>query len=193
MRDLVSNHNTVSYNSENRWTAERSRLAGEAAADPTVTSIVLVHGIRPMCDGQKVGYGQGMSGTSFYTSLMKTTYAFGVHVECLPDHDQACRWIALLCKLLREGKLDKEGVVKDANAAPPSLARKTARDAEPLDLLTSALASLPGISKSIAAHVAWHVKSFSGLVAIDVKELAKVQVGSKRLGGAAAKRLKSIC
>lgn len=193
MRDLVSNHSTVSYNAENRWTAERSRLAGEAAADPTVTSIVLVHGIRPMCDGQKVGYGQGMSGTSFYTSLMKTTYAFGVHVECLPDHDQACRWVALLCKNLRDNKLDVEGAVKNVDAAPPSLVRKTARDGEPIELLVGVLSALPGVSKVKAAHVALHVNSLRGLCDISVADLAKVDVGGKRLGPAASKRLKSIC
>ena len=194
VNDFVGNHTVgVAHNGVNRWSAERSRLAGEAAASPSVTSLVLLHGIRPALDSQRHGFGRGMSGVDFYSSLMYTQLNFGVGVVHVPDETHAADWLVLLVRNLEGGKLD-EGVAEiDKNAAPPDLSRKRARDSTPRELITGMLGALPGVSSKKAAAVVAVYSTLSELGAADPKALAAVVCGGgRKLGPALAARVKSL-
>lgn len=196
VNNLVSDHVAAGiYNGAGRFQTERARLAGlQEEHAGAVTSILLLWGPRPRPDDARIGFKGNFTGRNFLTALQRTAFAAGLTVWHAGNSiEDAAIFVSQLVGNLQAGKLDREGVIIDSQARAPDLSRKQARNASAFELLSSALASQPGISKGAAEHVANHVKSLTGLVAISVKELAKVQVGSKRLGGAAAKRLKSIC
>ena len=190
-REQISNHTAASHDGINRWSTERSRLAGEAAA-PSLTSVVLLHGVRPALDSQRHGYGAGMTGTDLFSSLQYTAFNYGVHVVHMPDENQVAAWIALLARNLTRGKLDAGTAVVDRDAKPPDLSRKRARDSTPRELVSSMLSALPGMSAKKAAAIALVYPAFTALADVDVKELAAVDCGGRKLGPALAKRVKSV-
>lgn len=189
--DFLTNHTAASHENS-RWTAERSRLAGEAAAAPTLTSIVLLHGARPKLDEQRYGYGGGLSGIDFFSSLQHTSFNYGCHVVHLPDEEQAAAWVALLVRNLERGKLEEGNAVVDIDAAPPGLTRKRARDSTPQELVGGMLSALPGMSKKKANAVISVYPSLGDLCDVSSKELSDVDCGGRRLGKALAERVKSL-
>ena len=188
-----STDNLVSDIATRRFEAQRSRLAGEQAEHEHVTSIVLLHGIRPPIDDCKVGYGY-VTGRSFHSSTLTTQFCYGVSVVHAGNTlDAAAQWIALLVKNLAAGKLDEARAVVDRDAPPPvSLDRKSSRDAEPREILVKLLACMPGSSLKKARALVTAFPTLTVLCDASVSELASVDVGGRKLGKALAMRFKSM-
>lgn len=197
VNNLVSDHIASGiYGGVSRFSTERARLAGEQEVHgAAVRSLLLLWGVRPALDDCRVGVKGNFTGKNFATSLQRTSFAAGVAVWHAGNTlDDAAIYIALIVSNLESGKLARDGVVIDSEAAPPSLVRKQHRDAPPAELLTSMLAALPGMSKPKATAVVHHVETLTGLVTITLKDLAKVEVApDRKLGPALAKRIKALC
>jgi len=195
VNNAVADHLAGGRDGIGTFHAERSRLAGEQAAAPgAVSSVLLLWGVRPRCNDEgRLGYTGHFTGVDFATSLQKTMFAFGVHVwHAGTGLDDAAAWIALLEKNMRLEKLNPAGATVDKDAKPPDLSRKRARDSTPRELVSSMLSALPGMSAKKAAAIALVYPAFTALADVDVKELAAVDCGGRKLGPALAKRVKSV-
>lgn len=174
--------------------AERSRLAGEQAAAPGVSSLLLLWGVRPRCNDEgRLGFSGAFTGVDFATSLQRTMFAYGISVWHAGNGiEDAAAWIALLAKNMQLDKLDTGTVVVDRNASPPDLTRKRARDSTPQELVGGMLSALPGMSKKKATAVVSVYPSLGDLCDVESKTLADVDCGGRRLGKALAERVKSL-
>jgi ERCC4-type nuclease len=193
--NFVADYTAGGRHGNNTFRAERSRLAGEQVeGGGAVSSILLLHGIRPRIDDQgRLGHVGNFTPRDFHTSLQRTALAYGVHVAHAGNTLQdAANWIALAAANLQAGKFDPSGVQIDREARPPDLTRKTKLDASAEELVASMLAALPGVSVAKAKTIAAAYPSLGALAATDVKELASLPVGAKKLGPAVAKRIKSL-
>jgi ERCC4-type nuclease len=193
--NFVADYTAGGRHGNNTFRAERSRLAGEQVkGGGAVSSILLLHGIRPRIDDQgRLGHVGNFTPRDFHTSLQRTALAYGVHVAHAGNTLQdAAAWIAMLAANLAAGKLDPSGVEIDRDARPPDLTRKNGRSASTEELVAGMLASLPGVSKAKAKAIAAVYPTLTALASVEPIELAGMPMGAKKLGPAVAKRIKSL-
>lgn len=143
------------------------------------------------------GYTQGVSNEALNAWILKTMIRDNIAViRTTKKQDTISTLLYLHSQLERETLFKNSSSASTSHASALATAAKRKRanlEGNPMALYVHMLSTLPGMSVQKATRVSVAFPSFTTLVCASEEALACVSVGTKRLGPALAKRLKSLC